>query len=847
VSSIEQIFLDFKIIIISNNCFPSISDLLCLFVLFCSFGACCVETEDGYVEIVGFTSKASKLVRYAVKVGDRVLAVDSSLGDRMWPVSTVEGVISSVTARLPGQQITFRFERSSNTDIINNNINNENDATTTAVTASTISAMVDATVQSEAGVLVAARSNSTLLNIEDTATISTVGMDEELLQRCQEIMKRYKNDEKYVNKFELPRVVADKVVGARASAETQVDSVTLSMILTAYLSCKQPKMAIRVFEAAVGLRADGTNGKVETTDMSTTASDDPLMGKEGKQIVQNIEALDIFTISALLKAHAMNGDLLAVQTVLSALVGRGGTEMNGVEVALWPETGPYGSLQPDNHCYNIAISAAGNSDTDNGLELALQFFDTLSNPVNNNNKYENRNIRRIEKDVVSYNSVLKALANYGKFEEAIETFYQMKKAGIKPDKYTYTALAKSVIVVDDKDVEELLYDMKEEGVKSDVKTFNTIIRYLCEQKKLNAAKKVVSWMEKSGLHPDSWTYSFLMNGLLQSGNPSGALALFETACSDKRTAGLTENVYLYTTAMTSAAAIGDHTRALELLSRMNALGIKPNIKTMTALLSACLSAEEPELAVEIFRRIPNPDPYAVTKGLLALSQAGKGNEALIMLSEKDTVAGSIQGKQLNNIYESLFQKSIKENDYMQARQVLKSLLGKGNIPSKVIFQNIFDSMGLTLSKGLSQSSVGLVNPKSLNEEDAEKFEFLLFLVDSLSGRNLPCEAPLYATILSFGHHLGGLPKKISALMVSAKAHSGLYAEKNMKFIDEERCETTSCLIGGWEDLFQSFDELRIQIDGPSSLPELQVRISSRELSRVLTAEKNLSYRKRMFV
>jgi hypothetical protein len=135
----------------------------------------------------------------------------------------------------------------------------------------------------------------------------------------------------------------------------------------------------------------------------------------------------------------------------------------------------------------------------------------------------------------------------------------------------------------------------------------------------------------------------------------------------------------------------------------------------------------------------------------------------------------------------------------------------------------------------------------LNEEDAEKFEFLLFLVDSLSGRNLPCEAPLYATILSFGHHLGGLPKKISALMVSAKAHSGLYAEKNMKFIDEERCETTSCLIGGWEDLFQSFDELRIQIDGPSSLPELQVRISSRELSRVLTAEKNLSYRKRMFV
>merc|ERR1719345_746404 len=86
---------------------------------------------------------------------------------------------------------------------------------------------------------------------------------------------------------------------------------------------------------------------------------------------------------------------------------------------------------------------------------------------------------------------------------------------------------------------------------------------------------------------------------------------------------------------------------------MNALGIKPNIKTMTALLSACLSAEEPELAVEIFRRIPNPDSYAVTKGLLALSDAGEGNEALVMLSEKDTVAGRIQGNSLimyTNLY-----------------------------------------------------------------------------------------------------------------------------------------------------------------------------------------------------
>jgi len=330
----------------------------------------------------------------------------------------------------------------------------------------------------------------------------------------------------------------------------------------------------------------------------------------------------------------------------------------------------------------------------------------------------------------------------------------------------------------------------------------------------------------------------------------GALTLFESACSDRRTVGLTENVFIYTIAMTSAAAVGDHTRALELLSRMNSLGIKPNIKTMTALLSACLSAEEPELAVDIYRSIPTPDSYAVMKGLLALSQAGKGDEALAMLSEKGTIAGSIQGKQLNKVYKALFKNSIETKEYTLARRVLTSLLGKGNIPSKAIYQIIFESMSLTLSKGpvsnISYSTSGLVKREPLNEEVTEKFKFLLFLVDSLSGRNLPCEGPLYSTILQFGHRLGGLPRKVSALMVSAKAASGLYVNKNMKLIDEERCHK-SCIIAGWEDLFLSFDELRSQIEGPSSLPELQVRISNRDLSRVLKAEKNLSFRKRSLV
>ena len=70
------------------------------------------ETDEGYVEVASIQDdKASNLVQKAIRVGDRVVAVDSSLGGQMWPVSTVEGVISACTGRLPGKPVTLRFER----------------------------------------------------------------------------------------------------------------------------------------------------------------------------------------------------------------------------------------------------------------------------------------------------------------------------------------------------------------------------------------------------------------------------------------------------------------------------------------------------------------------------------------------------------------------------------------------------------------------------------------------------------------------------------------------------------------------------------------------------------------
>ena len=739
--------------------------------------------------MTGFTENAPTLVQYAVQVGDRVVAVDSSLGERMWPVSTVEGVISAVTSRLPGQQITLRFERKGT---------------------------MDGTATKEPVVI----RRKAAAAIQEAPAVE----QEELLRRCRDVIKRYTvageaTKDKFVNKYSVPGLVADKVVDALASASTKVDPITLSMIMSAYLSCKQPEKAIETFEAAVGVHSNGSDAETKVV----------LKGKNDSRLVPNLDALDIYTASALLRAHAMKGDLSSVRRVLAALGGRDDALVDGLQVGTWPGTGSGGTLQPNTRCYNIAISALGDSKSENSLDLAMQIFNTMASPGRKSDVVPS-------KSLVTYNTMINALTSFGRFQEAIDLFYQMKQSGVTPDKYSYTSLVKAIVAMSEGDVEEFFYDMQEQGVVPDPILFNTVIKALCEQKKMVAAKTIVSQMEGTGVAPDSMTYGLLMKGLIDAGNPSAALTLFETACSDRRTVALTENVYLFTTAISAAAAIGDHERALELLARMNGMGITPNMKTMTALVGACLASDMPDLAFDIYKRISNPDGYAMLQGIRALCGFGKARKALEMVTSRDCRV--LSGKQRMYAYKSMIESSLQYADFDTAREAIADILGRGNIPSKDIYEAIFESLSLFPKR----KAGGLSPVFHLDDESSKKFQFLLFVLDSVLDRNLPCEGPLYSAVLSYGSQLGGLPRKLATLLVSARSAEGA----GNKMMDEAEIETPK-IVASWEELFLRYDNLRDKLAdpaGPENLPSLRVRVNSRHVPKVLRAEQSLSYTKR---
>lgn len=733
-------------------------------------------------------------MRYAVKVGDRVLAVDSSLGEKMWPVSTVEGVISAVTARLPGQQITFRFERP-----LENMDRRRVELSAQAVTEDTASA---------------------------TTSGSVAGVPEEvLLKRCREILKRYATDarktDKFVNKYAVRGMVADKVLDALETAQVKVDRATLSMLMSAYLASGKPEKAISTFEAVVGLDSK-LLGAVDDVDSSDDVAPSGLK--------KNIDALDIYTASSLLKAHAMKNDLLSVKRVWAAVV----KDSSSVVAAATDATAAAKSLPeklstvvPDACFYNIAMAAAVDAaspkgDQLKGVEFALKIFESMEHPKATHGTAPRR-------DVISYNTAIDILTKRGRYEEALNLLDQMKRDGVRPDKFSYATLVEAVVSASDDDLEELLYDMREQGVVVDVVVYNLIIKSFCEQRRLAPAKRMVNEMEAAGLSPDSRSYGLLMKGLIDVGKPGAALTLFESACSDQKTVALTENHHLYTTAITAAAAVGDSQRALELLSRMNAIGVKPTVKTMTALMGACMSAGQANLAVDIYNRIPEPDGFAMAKGVRALSLSGDGEAALAMLRSAEE---NMSGKQIMSVQQNIIEAALRGGDYELARKAVLELLRRGHIPSTAIYQSMFDILQLF------PSSRKDVQTLSVDEEEKEKFKFLLFVLDSTSNRNLPCDGPLYSAILSYAIRLGALPKKIAALLVSARNANDGIEGKNVIMDARQAGEKA---VTSWEELYVMYDDLKGKIVGPEVLPRLTLRVGRRDLPKILRAENGLSF------
>ena len=837
------------------------------------------ENSDGYVVVTGFNDKTiSNLARHAVRIDDRIVAIDTSFGDTLWPVSTVEGAISAVTGRLPGQPVTIRFERpvqQQQVPVVDATIrSSESSVRETNVATLEASSYSATSVSSSVDVAFPETKISATNNVGSSPLTQ-----KELIKRCRDVLRRYSGKQQDdittvgVNGAvgststtatsasdgrrtvgavsQLNSLVADKVVDALASASATVDSLTLNMIMNAYIQSHKPLSAVRIFEAATGFAGDGS------TNMAIGSSS--ITGKTtGNRIAPSESSLNIFTGTSLISAHAALGDYKSVARVVAALEGRSGEidlfdhtgkNIESLEVAPWPWTGTFGYIQPDTVCYNTAIAAAEKIGGTGALSLAIELFDRMSDPVVLPVKAkksvaasltESRTSLGPVRNEATYNTMMSAMCNAGQSDDALQLFDQMQRVGLRPDKYTYTILIQACD--NENDIRELLYAMTERGIQPDIVTYNTIIKLLCSKRKLTQATRIVTEMESRGIVPDSRTYGTLMSGLLQAGKPSSCLTLFESAYSNSRTLAITENVHLYTTAITAASMLNNHERALDLVTRMTASGLKPTLQTLTAVVGACLASKKPALAAKLYQRIESPDGYAMNQGIRAFYESGDLELALETIATQRRGSRLITGPQMMQLYQGMVSAALRLKNYNMAERIIHDLLEKGYIPSKNMLSAMFDAMNLTTRR------TGLLVAAS-DDEDKLRFKFLLFVLDQLRVRNLPIESNLYVAVLLTGAQLGGLPRKIASLVARAKTKDGSASESIFYSADSPDALTNvegqgTLSLSGWVDLLEKYDTLPKESLSLKQLPHLPVRVAPKDVAHVLRVEQSVTYSNR---
>jgi len=118
----------------------------------------------------------------------------------------------------------------------------------------------------------------------------------------------------------------------------------------------------------------------------------------------------------------------------------------------------------------------------------------------------------IDRDVVSYGSMISCFSKSGSLDSVMKLFNRMKEAGIAPDRKVYNAvvyaLAKGRCV---EEAKMLFQTMEEKKVAPDTATFNSLIGPLCKARRVQQAMETFHAMLGRGLPPSVRTFHALLN------------------------------------------------------------------------------------------------------------------------------------------------------------------------------------------------------------------------------------------------------------------------------------------------------------------------------------------------
>ncbi|XP_031500332.1 pentatricopeptide repeat-containing protein At2g37310-like [Nymphaea colorata] len=231
-----------------------------------------------------------------------------------------------------------------------------------------------------------------------------------------------------------------------------------------------------------------------------------------------------------------------------------------------------------------------------------------------------------ERDVVSWNAIIGAYAQSGRYEESLKLYDEMGVAGVQPDEVTVvSALQACANLQDLRRGMSIQEEISKGGIAMDTAVWNSLITLYAKCGDLNYAQKLLDEMPKRD--PVSW--GSIISGYMQYGYCRKAMEIFQTM----KNRGENEQPSLSTWNAMIAGLVqnGYHGEVPRMVRDMQLARFRPNSVTISSILPTCsyfsASRTGKEIHAHAIRNSHDQNAYVATALIDMYAKAGSLEEA----------------------------------------------------------------------------------------------------------------------------------------------------------------------------------------------------------------------------
>ncbi|KAL6597304.1 hypothetical protein ACP70R_046744 [Stipagrostis hirtigluma subsp. patula] len=335
-----------------------------------------------------------------------------------------------------------------------------------------------------------------------------------------------------------------------------------------------------------------------------------------------------------------------------------------------------------------------------------------------------------------YTTLMKGYMNAGRVNDVVVMLRAMQREGetspaSRPDHVTYTTVVSALVTAGDMDrAHAVLDEMAAAGVPANRVTYNVLLKGYCQQLQMSKARELFQDMAAAGIEPGVVTYNTLMDGCVLADDTAGALALF----NEMRSRGIAPSTASYTTLMKALATSGQPKAAHRVFDEMERdPGVAVDRAAWNMLVEGYCRLGQLEAAKQVVARMKahGVRPDVATYGSLAkgVAAARKPGEALLLWEEVKERCPEDADEEL---LEALADVCVRAAFFKKALEIVAAMEEKGIAPNKTKYKKMYIEMHSRMftSKHASQARQ---DRRRERKRAAEAFKFWLGLPNSYYG------------------------------------------------------------------------------------------------------------------